>query len=112
MSLETSTNFENFPERFLKTKKANRLVYEKLVPTKQQRPSRSQEKWSVDCEAPLAESQFTDCLSHTKITKLITFQFKLLHRLLATNDFLKKIGIKAYVLQNRDRELNSPILVL
>ena len=30
----------------------------------------------------------------TKITKLITFQFKLLHRRLATNDFLKKIGIK------------------
>ena len=34
----------------------------------------------------------------TKITKLITFQFKLLHRRLVTNDFLKKIGIK-----NNDR---------
>ena len=29
-----------------------------------------------------------------KITKLITVQFKLLHRRLATNDFLTKIGIK------------------
>ena len=30
----------------------------------------------------------------TKITKLIIFQFKLVHRRLATNSFLKKIGIK------------------
>ena len=30
----------------------------------------------------------------TKITKLITFQFKLLHRRIATNSFLKKIGVK------------------
>jgi len=30
----------------------------------------------------------------TKDTKLIIFQFKLLHRRLATNDFLNKIGIK------------------
>ena len=29
-----------------------------------------------------------------KITKLITFQLKLLHRRLATNSFLKKIGVK------------------
>ena len=32
--------------------------------------------------------------SCTKIPKLINFQFKLLHRHLATNDFLKKIGIR------------------
>ena len=30
----------------------------------------------------------------TKVTKLITFQFKLLHRRLVTNSFLKKIGVK------------------
>ena len=30
----------------------------------------------------------------TKATKLIIFQFKLLHRRLATNDFLNKIGIR------------------
>ena len=30
----------------------------------------------------------------TKATKLIFFSFKLLHRHLATNDFLKKIGIR------------------
>ena len=32
--------------------------------------------------------------SCTKILKLIIFQFKLLHRRLATNDFLSKIGIR------------------
>ena len=30
----------------------------------------------------------------TKATKLITFQFKVLHRRLVTNDFLNKIGIR------------------
>ena len=32
--------------------------------------------------------------SSTKISKIIIFQFKLLHRRLATNDFLNKIGIR------------------
>ena len=32
--------------------------------------------------------------NETKKTKLIASQFKLLHRRLATNDFLRKIGIK------------------
>ena len=63
---------EHFHEQFLKTEKANKVVYERLVRIKKQRP--------------------------TETTKLITFQFKLLHWRLTTNDFLKKIGVK-----NNDR---------
>ena len=75
------------------------MVYERLVGIKKQCPTLSQEKWSNDCE--LENDVAIDWklvyrlpLNCTKITKLTTFQFKLLHRRLATNDFLKKMGIK------------------
>ena len=41
---------EDFHEEFLKIEKANRVVYERLVRIKQQRPTRSQEKCFDDCE--------------------------------------------------------------
>ena len=92
-------NFESFLSKFLKSKKANKMVYERLISLKQQFPLRSQQKWSADCELESHEtldwqSIYGLSLRCTKITKLITFQFKFLHRRLATNDFLKKIGIK------------------
>ena len=94
---------EDFYDQFLKTEKANKVVYERLVGIKKQYPTQSQEKWTDYCE--LEDDEAIDWKSVyrlpficTKITKLITFQFKLLHRRLATNDFLKKIGIK-----NNDR---------
>ena len=94
---------EDFYDQFLKTEKANKVVYERLVRIKKQCPTRSQEKWTDDCklendEAIDWKSVYRLPFICTKITKLITFQFKLLHRRLATNDFLKKIGIK-----NNDR---------
>ena len=51
---------EVFHEQFLKTEKANKVVYERLVRIKKQCPTRSQEKWSKDCELG---SWFTDFLS-------------------------------------------------
>ena len=84
----------------MKTEKANKVVYERLVRIKKkQRPTRSQEKWSDDCELENDVAIDWKSVSRlpfncTKISKLITFQFKLLHRRLATNDFLKKRGIR------------------
>ena len=90
---------EDFHESFLKTEKANKVVYERLVRTKKLRPTQSQEKWPDDCklENDVAidwKSVYRLPFNCTKISKLITFQFKLLHiyKRLATNDFLKKIG--------------------
>ena len=43
------------------------------------------------------EQRFTvllTALSNSKCTKLITFHFKLIHRWIATNSFLNKLGIK------------------
>ena len=76
---------EVFHEQFLKTEKANKVVYERLVRIKKQCPTRSQEKWSKDCE--LENDVAIDWklvyrlpFNCTKITKLTTFQFKLLHK--------------------------------
>ena len=82
-----------------KAPKPNRLAYEKLVSAKQNSPRKSQEKWCVDCNLQCSktidwEIAYKLPFCSTKATKLIIFQFKLLHRRLATNDFLNKIGIR------------------
>ena len=74
-------------------------AYKKLVSTKKSCPTKSQEKWSADCSLQCSktidwEMAYKLPFSCTKATKLIIFQFKLLHRRLATNDFLHKIGIR------------------
>ena len=86
-------------ENFIKAPKPNRLAYEKLVSAKQSSPRKSQEKWCVDCSLQCSKTidwqmVYKLPFCSTKATKLIIFQFKLLHRRLATNDFLNKIGIR------------------
>ena len=96
---EKHRNFNTFVENFIKAPKPNRLAYEKLVSAKQSSPRKSQEKWCVDCSLQCSktidwEMAYKLPFCSTKATKLIIFQFKLLHRRLATNDFLNKIGIR------------------
>ena len=88
---------ESFLEKFSKTKKANKVVYKKLVSMKQLWPTQSQEKWIADCKLQGDDlidwtAVYLSPFKCTKVTKLIIFQF--FHRWLATNSFLKKIGIK------------------
>lgn len=96
---EKTRNFSTFVENFIKAPKPNRLAYEKLISAKQSSPRKSQEKWCVDCSLQCSktidwEMAYKLPFCSTKSTKLIIFQFKLLHRRLATNDFLNKIGIR------------------
>ena len=75
------------------------MAYEKLVSAKQKSPTKSQEKWCVDCSLERPEKinwemAYRLPFCSTKVAKLIIFQFKLLHRRLATKDFLKKIGLR------------------
>ena len=92
------TNFSTFVENFIKAPKSNRLANKKLVSAKQSSPRRSQEKRSADCNLQCSktihwEMAYKLPFYSTKATKLIIFQLKLLHRRLATTDFLNKIGI-------------------
>ena len=96
---EKTRNFSTFVENFIKAPKPNRLAYEKLISAKQSSPRKSQEKWCVDCSLQCSktidwEMAYKLPFCSTKSTKLIIFQFKLLHKRLATNDFLNKIGIR------------------
>ena len=93
-----SIKHESFLTKFLKSKKPSRLVYKELVSEKSESPNRSQEKcqediilmtkqelnWKEACQMAF------QC---TKSTKLITFNFKFLHRGILTNYFSKKIGL-------------------
>ena len=79
--------------------KPNKLAYNKLISLKQTIPSGSKSKWIVDCNLEFQQSINWNAVYETpfccrKASKLIVFQFKLLHRRLATNDYLHKIGLK------------------
>ena len=96
---ETNRNFSTFVENFIKAPKSNRLAYKRLVSAKQSSLRRSQEKWSADCNLHCSKTIDSEMayklpFYSTKATKVIIFQFKLLHRRLATNDCLNKIGIR------------------
>ena len=91
---ENNWNFSTFVQQFLKVPKSNRLAYEKLVCAKQSSPKKSQEKWCVDCNLQCSKTIDSLPFCSTKATKLIISHFKLLHRRLATNDFLNKIDIR------------------
>ena len=91
--------YESFIDTFLKTKKPNRPAYKILVSKKQKRPITAQRKWVTDCMLETQENidwktVYRTPFLCTKITKLIVFQFKLLHRRLATNSFSTKINLK------------------
>ena len=63
------------------------------------KPKTSQDKWLKDCSIPPDQPIQWQCVysfsfEYTKCTRLLTFHFNFLHRRLATNTFLSKIGIK------------------
>ena len=94
-----TTNYPTFTDIFLKARQPNRLAYETLAGKKQKKPVEAQRKWIADCRVETQENIDWDTVYRspflcTKISKLIVFQFKLLHRRLATNSFLTKINLK------------------
>ena len=86
-----------FNKSFLVTKKPSNLVYRNLVALKSEKPLSSQAKWQNDCKLEDEidwKKTFQRARTCTKSTKIIIFQFKLLHRRLATNSFLFKISAR------------------
>ena len=73
--------------------KVSKKIYECLINEKASIPSRSQGKWleerDIHCNLSIIVSSLC-----TRESKLRAFQFKFLHRKIATDDFLYKIGIK------------------
>ena len=84
---------------FLCTREICKKVYQHLIAKKASLPLKSQNKWLA--EAIISENlninwkrTYSLAFLCTKETKLREFQLKLLHRRIATNDFLHKIGLK------------------
>ena len=96
---QESINYESFFDKFLKAKNTNKIVHKKLIEKKRKQPVNSQMKWSADCMIEKNEpidwkAAYRLPFECTKISKLRVFQFKLLQRRLATNDFLKTIKLR------------------
>ena len=76
----------------------SKATYRILIRNKTTTPWKSEKKWEIACgehenitiDWPKA---YTWAFLSTKDKKLRTFQFKFLHRRIATNDFLYKVGI-------------------
>ena len=95
----THNKYESFLSKLLTTKKPSRLADLKLVSKKSEHPISCQEKWKKDIASDINESfnwkmAYQISFKCTKSYKLIYFNFKFLHRRLATYSFLQKIGIK------------------
>ena len=93
--------YENLLDTFLKNQKSSRIVYKKLISDKGEQPLPCQERWQKDIGSTTntvnVDWRKADQLSGscTRSSKLIDFNFRFLHRRLATKSFLqKKIGIK------------------
>ena len=93
-------NHQNKPWRkLLKSKKIFRKVYKMLIDRKLMTPFESQDKikWKLVCGEIIKDIEWNkpyilpfQCM---KDTNLQSFQFKFLHKIIATNDFLNKIGV-------------------
>ena len=98
-----TTNYETFTDSFLKARQPNRLAYKIIVREKAGKNGRSSKKMDHGLQSRhRVETQentdwdtgYRSFFLCTKISKLIVFQFKLLHRRLVTNSFLTKINLK------------------
>ena len=92
-------DYESFAAKLAKCQSANKLVYNKLISTKCTHPTHNQQKWQKDCHQNAVDSidwrdAYQLASKYTKSTRIIEFQYKVLHRRIATNDFLTKIGVR------------------
>ena len=87
---------EPMTSKLEKAKKASQLVYKVLAEKKGSLPAKSQEKWMSDCNCTDINWKAAYLLTRqcTNSSRLIEFQFKLLHRRIPTNSLLQKIGLK------------------
>ena len=85
-------------QKLIAATKPTKLAYKFLINKNSISPQKSQEKWVKDCDLEVMEdlnwrSIYLLPRLCTFSTKTRNFQFKFLHRRIATNSFLFKIGI-------------------
>ena len=95
---KTQIKHESLFDTFLKSQKCSRIVYQKLISDKGERPLSCQEKWHKDISSTNEtvdwRKVYQTSTACTRSSKLIDFNYRFLHRRLATNSYLQKIGIR------------------
>ena len=96
---KTQSKYENRFSKFLMSQKPSKFIYQEIVSKNRERPISCQEKWRKDINLPPKEIinwkvAYQTSFQCKKSSKLITFNFKLLHRRLPTNCFFKKVGLR------------------
>ena len=96
---KTQSKYENRFSKFLMSQKPSKFIDQEIVSKNCERPISCQEKWCKDINLPPKEIinwkvAYQTSFQRTKSSKLIIFNFKLLHRQLPTNCFLKKVGLR------------------
>jgi len=75
----------------------NKFIYKDLIRTKIIQQYGKHETWSRQLECAIGANEWTNSFASarfcTKDTKLISFNFRFLHRNITTNQFLKKINL-------------------
>ena len=87
-------------EKLIKCQSANKLVNTKLISRKCKLPTHNQRKWLKDCHQNDADSinwrdAYLLATKYTKSARILEFQYKFLHRRIATNDFPTTLGVRA-----------------
>ena len=82
---KTQSKYENRFSKFLMSQKPSKFIYQEIVSKNCERPISCQEKWRKDINLPPKEIinwkvAYQTSFQCTKSSKLITFNFKLLHR--------------------------------
>ena len=94
----------------------SKVAYRRLLQKISSTPLTSQNKWQNDCsiKGKLINWKLTYALPFhcTNETKLRVFQFKLLHRRIATNNYLSKIGLSSTYICNFCEEKGETLLHL
>ena len=87
---------EPMTSKLEKAKKQVNSYTRSLQKKKGSLPAKSQEKWMSDCNCTEINWKAAYLLTRqcTNSSRLIEFQFKLLHRRIPKNSFLQKIGLK------------------
>ena len=84
-------------EEIFTKKKCTKITYSAILQTVASKPKKTQSRWSMDLSGYLPnidwKSTYKLQFSCTVQTKLQSFQYRILHRTLATNTLLVKIGI-------------------
>ena len=99
---DTTNTKKDHIEEIIKSMKPCKKAYKQIIAQKSVAATETQIKWQTDINS-LTEDAHIDWKESyllpfeiTKSTKLIEFQFKLLHKRLPTNSYLYKIKIKSY----------------